>query len=736
MVAFPEWEDAVKARSYLLHLGIVLLLIAPLVLNGCGRPAERVPKHGTARGWQDGQQEVEPELALPSDELPKGAKLRLGTLGGAPPTRFLSFTQEGNGFLLGHLRGGIPHIWDLTTGKASHLPRIERPTEGNPGVLEGVLIALSANGKRGVLGQHGTYAVWELATGKVIARIKPPVSIGLHSDGFEASLSADGTILAFADRCHGPGEIRETEVLVWDVDKNEQLARVTPIQRGHVFPVISPDGKRLATFGYHPPECPRRADEPEPGETLQLWEVPGGKQLGTLPKVFGNNLLSVKARFSPDGKMLATDNNGSIRLWDVVTCKPKDPQPQLSGQAMTFSPDGKTLATLSQCVVHRWSIADGRPLSDTPIPNNLATAYPKMLNVCALHFTDNERVIVLGALGLRAAVAWEAPSGKVLTPIPEHYAEIRWVQFTADGSEVITNGEDDRIVSWDATTGKPIGSIPPPPGFIPRPRFISPSGTRAIIRETLTDLTTGKKLLILPTWPMGVTSDFNLVAGYNWLREKEGPRAVYEIFNLNTQRQVAVLDLPSKEVELNTPPGGCAMAFSPDGSRLVTAIRRKLNEALVAPLLVTGWDVKTGKKLGEFSEQSGWGEVHLAVPNNTSCVIVTEGATEIPKLWTIDYENGRKGEVIDKSPHRQHNLSAPVFSPDGKRFAWPVQANWNTGFGVRVYDWPSGRVVHTFEGHKAPVNVIAFSPDGKTLASGSQDTTVLLWDLTTLPAPK
>ena len=52
-------------------------------------------------------------------------------------------------------------------------------------------------------------------------------------------------------------------------------------------------------------------------------------------------------------------------------------------------------------------------------------------------------------------------------------------------------------------------------------------------------------------------------------------------------------------------------------------------------------------------------------------------------------------------------------------------------YGVRLYDWAAGgKILHTFMGHVGPVNALRFAPDGKSVASGAQDTSVILWDLT------
>jgi WD40 repeat protein len=52
-----------------------------------------------------------------------------------------------------------------------------------------------------------------------------------------------------------------------------------------------------------------------------------------------------------------------------------------------------------------------------------------------------------------------------------------------------------------------------------------------------------------------------------------------------------------------------------------------------------------------------------------------------------------------------------------------------TGNDVQIWDVASGTQVATLSGHSAPVNLVAFSADGKSLASCGQDNQLILWQV-------
>ncbi|EED16650.1 WD-repeat protein, putative [Talaromyces stipitatus ATCC 10500] len=93
------------------------------------------------------------------------------------------------------------------------------------------------------------------------------------------------------------------------------------------------------------------------------------------------------------------------------------------------------------------------------------------------------------------------------------------------------------------------------------------------------------------------------------------------------------------------------------------------------------------------------------------------GLPEVESAWSAVQQTleGHSGSVF-----------AVAFSPDGK-----LVASGSVDYTIKLWDLATGTLRQTLEGHSSSVRAVAFSPKGKLVASGSDDKTVKLWDLAT-----
>ena len=91
---------------------------------------------------------------------------------------------------------------------------------------------------------------------------------------------------------------------------------------------------------------------------------------------------------------------------------------------------------------------------------------------------------------------------------------------------------------------------------------------------------------------------------------------------------------------------------------------------------------------------------------------------------------GREGEIRDMalSPDGKILAVGGIFAPVGADFEEVLNAGINMGV-IRLYDFVSGTMVGVLKGHTSPVNALAFSPDGRLLASIAWDLSIRVWDL-------
>ncbi|MCI0746488.1 MAG: protein kinase [Verrucomicrobia subdivision 3 bacterium] len=171
--------------------------------------------------------------------------------------------------------------------------------------------------------------------------------------------------------------------------------------------------------------------------------------------------------------------------------------------------------------------------------------------------------------------------------------------------------------------------------------------------------------------------------------------------------------------------------FSADGKSLVTSLNTTARPKSGTPICF--WRIPDGIEQTNYFIEHGQGNRGPVWPVAVAGEM-TVFACGVPggELHVVDWASATNRWRTQT----EDEVVTIAFSADGKTLAS------SSGLGhsfIRLWDVASGREIQRLEGHNGWVSALVFWPDGKTLASASGDQTIRLWnltDLTNVPPPR
>jgi WD40 repeat protein len=630
------------------------------------------------------------------DPLPKGAVARLGTVRLRAAGAAVGLARDGK-TIVAVSGGRYVKLWDARTGalrEERELPRGSSPFL-SPAYLspDGRLLAALELGAGSALG------IWDVESGKRVHRLEMPERGTIH----RAAFSPDGKTLATSHRLPA--------VQVWDTDTGK--VQLLKWDKGSTpeYLSFSADGKRLAGSG---------------GRRVVCWDVlPDVKQLWQV------KAAAAHLAFTPDGRTLIASPGPfgkTWHAWDAASGAPAAGVKLPDGfhyAQVAVAPDNRTLVlgqpgnvVKADHLIRFWNLQTGKLLHKLSAGGNLGPFFP-----------DGRSILTHNGCLQR----WDLATGRPLLPDTEglgHRAEVGHVAYSRDGRLLASSAGDGTVRVWDVASAKPLrtlegrGGDPNSAAFTPDARHLVSEGRDGVC--CFWDVQTGKELRRLPLyeadgkrrraslWNLHVAEDGATVRALAYDMEQGS----FELSGVVTAWDFATGKVKSHAAA--APTDGYYTAFSPDGRTLAS------HGALV--------DTATGKerlKLQGAARPHGHycyspdGRLVAGLLTHTE----QEGMRFTTKMTGIQVWEAATGRAVRRIPTDW--VGRPVFSPDGRHVA---AADMEC---IRLWDLASGEIARRHQAHhprpgsygRSFASSMAFAPDGRTLATGHVDGTILIWEM-------
>jgi RNA polymerase sigma factor (sigma-70 family) len=695
-LALSQEATSFQVKSKLLFLVLALGLAAGGVSLAAYSASEPLTSSEGSEAprllQQDGAPSQESKRLLTADErsdpLPTGAVTRFGTARFRPGagTKALAFAPAGKILAATSIWGFGVFLWDAASGQ----PRGRLPID----ILDDCnSLVFSPDGQTLLTNERN---LLDVATGKIIRHFDfSSRRIGSNC----AAISPDGLTVAAESEQNAT-----SATVLWELATGHVLRRIdghTGFVRGLAF---APDSKSLASA----------SDD----KTVRIWEVATGKELRRLE---GNPKGARSVAFAPGGSLLASaGQNGATRLWDVTTGTLLHEINSSAGKTViAFSPDGKLLAAADDRMIGLWNPHTGKEIRRWQAHTSA---------VQSIAFAPDGKVLATAGSFDHAIRRWHTATVAEINPLVGHAGGVTSLVF-GSGNTLVTWGNDRQILEWDVATGQERrrllaglhGNSKDWQGWMLH--AVSPGGavTARTRREDkphsairLWDPQTGKEISSLSEHQGAVMTlrfapDGKLLAA--------GSEDGIRIWDIAAGRQLHHVRVPQPQPRERWQ--DWTLAFSPDGK-------------LLAWFGVDGWiglcEVATGNVLRRWDSQQRGTDAFLFSPDSQSLVSADGQAV---RSWDAATGKERLNFINDM------HIGTLALSPSGRMLAIgerPGSAIASKSFDkpctIWLWDAYSGQKIRHIGAPQTMLLCLAFAPDGRTLASGGGDSTILLWNVT------